>query len=144
MATEQNNVDIILTMYRYFESGDVARISTELMHPDIVWRVPGHHPLAGAHTGPEQVLGFLGRMAGTGIQFTDLHFGQLDDGTVVEKHLGIAKLGEEVVELPAAVTYGIRDGRIADVRVNSGDQHALDRFVWSAVTLLPVTERLAA
>jgi ketosteroid isomerase-like protein len=144
MATEQNNVDIILTMYRYFESGDVARISTELMHPDIVWRVPGHHPLAGAHTGPEQVLGFLGRMAATGIQFTDLHFGQLDDGTVVEKHLGIAKLGAEQVELPAAVTYGIRDGRIADVRVNSGDQHALDRFVWSAVTLRPVTERLAA
>jgi ketosteroid isomerase-like protein len=138
------NVDIILTMYRYFESGDVERIGTELMHPQIVWRVPGHHPLAGAHQGPEQVLGFLGRMAQTGIQFTDMHFGELDDGTVVEKHLGLAKLQGEQVELPAAVTYGIRDGRIAEVRVNSGDQHALDRFVWSAVSLKPVTERLTA
>jgi len=138
------NVDIILTMYRYFESGDVERIATELMDPRIVWRVPGHHPLAGAHQGPDQVLGFLGRMAQTGIQFTDMHFGELDDGTVVEKHLGLAKLQGEQVELPAAVTYGIRDGRIAEVRVNSGDQHALDRFIWSVVSLKPVTERLTA
>jgi uncharacterized protein len=138
------NVDIILTMYRYFESGDVERIRTELMDPKIVWRIPGHHPLAGDHQGPDQVIGFLGRMAQTGIQFTDLHFGELDDGTVVEKHLGIAKLQGEQVELPAAVTYGIRDGRIADVRVHSGDQHALDRFIWASVALKPVTERLSA
>ncbi|HEX4721352.1 MAG TPA: nuclear transport factor 2 family protein [Pseudonocardiaceae bacterium] len=139
-----SNVDIILTMYRYFESGDVERIRTELMHPAIVWRVPGHHPLAGEHRGPDQVLGFLGRMARTGIQFTDLHFGELDDGTVVEKHLGVADLHGERIELPAAVTYGISDGRIADVRVHSGDQHALDRFVWSSVSLKSVTERLTA
>jgi uncharacterized protein len=139
-----SNVDIILTMYRYFESGDVDRIRTELMHPKIVWRVPGHHPLAGSHQGPDQVFGFLGRMAGTGIQFTDMHFGELDDGTVVEKHLGIADLHGERIELPAAVTYGIEDGRIAEVRVNSGDQHALDRFIWSSVALKSVTERLTA
>lgn len=136
------NVDIILTMYKYFETGEISKIRDELMHPNIVWRVPGHHPLAGAHSGSDQVLGFLGRMAQVGIQFTDLHFGELDDGTVVEKHMGRANLNGENIELPSAVTYGIRDGRIADVRVHSGDQHALDRFIWSAVSLKPVTERL--
>lgn len=138
------NVDIILTMYKYFGTGDIDRIRTELLHPEIVWRVPGHHPLAGAHTGHDQVLGFLGRMALIGIEFAGMHFGELDDGTVVEKHIGHATLDGEDIELPAAVTYVIRDGKIADVRVHSGDQHALDRFVWSAVTLKPVTERLTA
>jgi len=139
-----SNVDVILTMYKYFGTGDIDRIRTELLHPEITWRVPGHHPLAGAHSGGDQVLGFLGRMAGTGIEFTDMHFGELDNGTVVEKHIGRAKVGDEDVELPAAVTYEIRDGKIADVRVHSGDQHALDRFVWSVVSLKPVTERLTA
>jgi uncharacterized protein len=139
-----SNVDIILSMYKYFGTGDIEKIRTELMHPDIVWRIPGHHPLAGAHTGGEQVLGFLGRMSQTGIEFTDMHFGELDNGTVVEKHVGRVSVNGEDVELPAAVTYGIQDGKIADVRVHSGDQHALDRFVWSSVALKPVTERLSA
>jgi uncharacterized protein len=138
------NVDIILTMYKYFETGDIEKIRSELLHPEIIWRVPGHHPLAGEHTGGGQVLGFLGRMAQTGIQFTEMHFGELDDGTVVEKHLGRATVDGADIELPSAVTYGIRDGMIADVRVHAGDQHALDRFIWSAVSLKPVTERLAA
>jgi len=131
-------------MYKYFGTGEIGKIRDELLHPSVEWHVPGYHPLAGAHTGGDQVLGFLGRMAQTGIEFTDMHFGELDDGTVVEKHLGRAHLNGEDIELPAAVTYGIRDGRIADVRVHSGSQHELDRFVWSAVSLKPVTERLVA
>jgi len=138
------NVDIILTMYKYFETGEIGKIRDELLHPDIVWRVPGHHPLAGAHTGRDQVLGFLGRMAQVGIEFTDMHFGELDEGTVVEKHMGRAHLNGEEIELPSAVTYGIRDGQISEVRVHTADQHALDRFIWSVVSLKPVTERLAA
>lgn len=137
-----SNVDVILTMYKYFETGDIARIRTELLHPDIAWRVPGHNPLAGAHSGPDQVLGFLGRISQTGIEFTDMHFGELDDGTVVEKHVGHARLGDEDIELPAAVTYRIADGKIAEVQVHSADQHALDRFVWAKVSLKPVTTRL--
>jgi ketosteroid isomerase-like protein len=137
-----SNVDLILTMYKYFESDDLDKIRTELFHPDITWRVPGHHPLAGAHHGGDQVLGFLGQMARVGIEFTDMHFGELDDGTVVEKHLGRARIGDEAIELPAAVTYGIADDKIADVRVHSGDQHTLDRFIWAVVALPPLPQRL--
>jgi ketosteroid isomerase-like protein len=139
-----SNVDVILTMYKYFGTGEIDRIRTEVLHPEIVWRVPGHHPLAGAHTGADEALSFLGQMAGTGIDFTDMHFGELDNGMVVEKHIGRVKLGDEDIELPAAVTYEIRDGRIAEVRVHSFDQHALDRFIWSVKTLKPVSERLTA
>jgi limonene-1,2-epoxide hydrolase len=137
-----SNVELILRMYKYFESGDLDKIRTELFDTDIVWRVPGHHPLAGAHRGGDQVLGFLGQMAGTGIEFADLHFGELDDGTVIEKHLGHGRIGDDVVDLPAAVTYGIVDDKIADVRVHSGDQHTLDRFIWAVVALPPLPQRL--
>lgn len=139
-----SNVKIILRMYEYFGSGRIDLIGSELMDPGIVWRVPGHHPLAGAHRGPDEVLAFLGAIVASGVKFTDSSFGELDDGTVVERHLGRATLDGLAIELPTATTYGIADGRIADVQVHPANQHDLDRYMWAVAALKPVSERLAA
>lgn len=136
------NVDLICSLDKYLRAGDVERIRVELLHPDVIWRVPGHHPLAGEHRGVREVLGYLVGMARTGLEFTDMHCGQLCDGSVAEKAIGRARLDGEEFELPIAVTYTIANNKIADVRVHPGDQHALDRFVWAAVALRPVTDRL--
>ena len=137
-----SNVDLIYQLDKYFRAGDVDRIRDELLHPQVVWRVPGHHPLAGDHAGAAEVAGYLAGLARTGIEFTDMHCGQLCDGSVAEKHIGRAELDGEQIALPIAVTYTIANNKIADVRVHPGDQHALDRFVWAAVALRPVTDRL--
>jgi hypothetical protein len=135
-------IDLIYQLDKYFRAGDVERIGAELLHPEIVWRVPGHHPLAGEHHGVDEVVGYLQGLASTGIFFTDMHCGELCDGSVAEKTIGRADLAGELIELPIAVTYTIANNKIADVRVHPGDQHALDRFVWAAVALRPVTDRL--
>jgi uncharacterized protein len=138
-----SNVDVILKMYEYFGTGQLDRIRTELMTPDITWTMPGHHPLAGSHHGGAQAMAFLGNVAKAGIEFDQIHFGELDDGTVVERHLGHAKLDTEAILLPACTTYRIENGQIAEVNVHSGDQHALDRYMWAVAALKPVPDRLA-
>jgi hypothetical protein len=137
-----SNVDIILKMYEYFGQGDLAKIRSEVLHPEIVWKLPGHHPLAGEAVGPDQVMGFLGSMAKSGIAFENIHFGQLDNGTVVEAHVGRGTLGSEEYVFPAAVTYEIVDGKIHRVQVHSADQHALDRYLWAQFSLAQLPDRL--
>lgn len=136
------NIDLIYQLDKYLGTAEVQRIRTELLHPEVVWRVPGHHPLAGEHHGADEAIGYLLGLASTGIEFTDMHCGQLCDGSVAQKMIGHAELDGELIDLPIAITYTIVQNKIADVRVHPGDQHALDRFVWAAVTLRPVTDRL--
>lgn len=138
-----DNVKIILKMYEYFGTGRLDLIAEELMDPQIVWRVPGHHPLAGEHRGPAQVMAFLGGIVASGVVFTDSHFGELDDGTVAERHQGEATLDGVAIELPTVTTYEIRDGRIATVQVHPANQHDLDRYMWAVAALKPIGERLA-
>jgi uncharacterized protein len=137
-----SNVDVILKMYEYFGTGQLDRIRTELMHPDIAWRMPGHHPLAGAHHGGEQAMAFLGQVVRAGVQFDQVHFGELDDGTVVERHMGHAKLDSEAVELPSMTAYRIEGGQIAEVQVYSAAQHELDRYMWAVAPLRPIDSRM--
>jgi ketosteroid isomerase-like protein len=138
------NVNAILRMYELFGGGRLDLIASELMDPEIVWRVPGHHPLAGTHRGPAEVMAFLARIATSGVVFTDSHFGELDDGTVVERHLGRATLDGVDIELPTVTTYEIAGGRLRDVQVHPANQHDLDRYMWAVAALKPVGERLAA
>jgi uncharacterized protein len=138
-----SNVNVILRMYEYFSRGQLEQLAAELFDPQIVWRVPGHHPLAGEHTGPAQVLAFLGGIVKSGVEFTDSHFGELDDGTVVERHLGKATLDGVAIELPTVTAYEIANGRLRAVQVHPANQHDLDRYMWAVAALKPVDERLA-
>jgi ketosteroid isomerase-like protein len=139
-----SNVDTIVKMYEHFGSGRLDLIGSELMDPEIVWRVPGRHPLAGAHQGPHEVLAFLGGIAASGVVFTDSSFAELNDGTVVERHLGRGTLDGVGIELPTVTTYQVVDGRIRDVQVHPANQYDLDRYMGAVVALKPVDQRLAA
>ena len=137
------NIKVILKMYDYFGGGQFDKVGSELMDPDIVWRVPGHHPLAGAHRGVGEALAFLGAIVASGVVFHDSMFAELDDGTVLERHLGKATLDGLPIELPTVTAYGISGGRIVDVQVHPANQHDLDRYMWAVAALKPVSERLA-
>jgi uncharacterized protein len=138
-----SNTELVLKMYEHFNNGELQQIRENLFHPDIEWRMPGHHPLSGVHSGVDQVMAFFGALSKAGIWVDNTHFGELDNGIVVEKHMGHAKLGDTEVLFPTATTYGFRDGRIADVQVHTADQHGVDRYMWQQFTLLPVGERMA-
>lgn len=138
-----SNTEIVFKMYEYFNAGQLDRIEREIFHPEISWRMPGHHPLSGDHRGAGQVIAFFGELFKAGVTVDEVHFGELDDGTVVEKHLGHAKSGSEEYLFPTSTTYGVRDGKLADVQVHTADQHSVDRFMWSVFQLKPIDQRIA-
>ncbi len=64
-TTDHPNVAIIKRYYNAYTKEDVATVR-EIFAPDIVWWIPGHHPLAGPKRGPDEVLAFFGQLAKSG------------------------------------------------------------------------------
>jgi ketosteroid isomerase-like protein len=137
-----SNTAIVLKMYEYFGNGSMDKIKTEIFHPDIVWRMPGHHPLAGEMKGADDVMAFFGDLFKAGITVDDVHFGELDDGTVVEKHHGHGVVDGQSYLFPTCTSYSITDGKIKDVQVHTADQHGVDRYMWTRFELKNVAARL--
>src|ERR687886_2908370 len=137
------NTDLVLQMYDYFGKGDMDSIKKELFHPEISWTMPGHHPLSARMEGADAVVAFFGALFKAGIRVDNVHFGELDDGTVVEKHIGHGQIGDDEFVFPTCTTYGIRDGKLYDVHVHTGDQHRVDQYFWSVFKLKNVPDRLA-
>jgi uncharacterized protein len=137
-----DNTHLVLRMYDLFNKGDMATIKSELFDPKISWTMPGHHPLSGRIEGVDAVIAFFGSLFKAGITVDNVHFGTLDDGTVIEKHIGHGKVGEEEFVFPTCTSYGIKDGKISEVRVHTGDQHNVDRYFWSVIKLKGIPARL--
>lgn len=138
------NTDLVFQMYDYFAKGDMEAIKNELFAPDITWSMPGHHPLSGRMEGVDKVIAFFSALFKAGITVDNAHFGELDDGTVVEKHTGHGEVQGQRYVFPTCTTYGIRDGRIREVQVHTADQHGVDRYMWAQFQLKDVPERLAS
>lgn len=137
-----SNTDLVLNMYAYFEKGDLDRIRSEVFHPEVTWTMPGHHPLCGTMRGSDEVIAFLADLFNAGITVENVHFGELDNGTVVEKHDGHGVSEGQNYLFPTATSYEIEDGRIRAVQVHTADQHGVDRYMWSRFQLKGVSERL--
>ena len=138
-----DNTQLVFKMYDYFGKGDMESIKREIFHPNMSWTMPGHHPLSARIEGVDSVLAFFGALFKAGIQVDNVHFGVLDDGTVIEKHMGHGKIGNEEFNFPTSTSYGIKDGKIFDVHVHTGDQHNVDRYFWSVFNLKDIPARLA-
>jgi len=138
-----DNTQLVFRMYELFGKGDMEGIKREVFHPDMSWTMPGHHPLSARMEGVDAVLAFFGALFKAGIQVDNVHFGVLDDGTVIEKHMGHGKIGGEQFDFPTCTSYGIKDGKIFDVHVHTGDQHNVDRYFWSVFNLKGIPARLA-
>lgn len=138
------NTDIIFRMYDLFGKGDMDTIKSEVFHPDIVWHMPGHHPLSGDMKGADEVVAFFGDLFQAGITVDNTHFGELDDGTVVEKHTGHGEVNGEKYIFPTCTSYRIQDGKIAEVQVHTADQHGVDRYMWAQFRLKDIGSRLAS
>ncbi|HEX7022755.1 MAG TPA: nuclear transport factor 2 family protein [Trueperaceae bacterium] len=137
------NTDLVFRMYDYFAKGDMDAIKRELFTPDVSWSMPGHHPLSGKMEGADAVIAFLAALFQAGITVDNAHFGELDNGTVVEKHMGHGQSDGQTYVFPTCTTYSIRDGKIAEVQVHTADQHGVDRYMWSQFRLKDIPARLA-
>ena len=136
------NTDLVARMYESFGKGDMDTIKKELFDPDIVWRMPGHHPLSAEMRGVDEVIAFFGALFQAGITVDNAHFGELDDGTVVEKHTGHGEVDGQNYIFPTCTSYGIRNGKISEVQVHTADQHGVDRYMNARFSLIGIPARL--
>ncbi len=143
MSAPSANMQIIFGYYDKFAKGDWEGLKRESFHPDMTWNMPGHHPMAGAHKGADAAIAFLKALYMAGVRVEDVRVGELSDGvTVAEKHLGHGEVNGVKYDFPTCTTYEIRDGRIYNVQVHTGDPQAAESFMWAAYKLKPVPERL--
>jgi uncharacterized protein len=153
------NLGLVQRMYECFNQGDLETIRNEIFAPNLVWNLPGRHPLSGTKNGADEVIAFFGQLVRANIQVildpeSDPATGidTFGEDTVVEVHRGRgtttvrdAEGNESQVTLNAlnCTHYQIRDGRIARVQVYMSDQHAADNFFWAVYALKPIPDRLA-
>jgi hypothetical protein len=153
------NVGLVQRMYDCFNRNDLDTIRNEIFAPDLVWNLPGRHPLSGTKNGAEEVIAFFAQLVRANIQVildpqSDPATGvdTFGEDTVVEVHRGRgtttvrdAAGNESQVTLNAlnCTHYQIRDGRIARVQVYISDQYTVDTFFWAVYALKPIPDRLA-
>jgi hypothetical protein len=131
-------------MYECFNKGDMETIKKEVFAPDLVWHLPGRHPLAGTKYGPDEVLAFFGQLARSGIQVDLIQVDDFGKDTVVEVHRGYGQANGATLDALNCTHYTIRNGKISEVQVYLSDQHAADNFFWAVYNLAPIPDRLAA
>jgi uncharacterized protein len=137
------NVEIIQRMYECFNRGDMDTIRQEIFATDLIWRLPGHHPLAGTKNGAEEVIAFFEQLNKAGIQVDLSGIDAWGENTVVEVHRGHGQSNGAVLDALNCTHYHIREGKIADVQVYISDQHTVDQFFNAVYALKPIPDRLA-
>lgn len=134
---------IVQRMYDCFNRDDMETIRRELFAPELVWRLPGHHPLAGTKNGPDEVLAFFAQLRKSNVQVDLIKLAAWGDDTVVETHRGHGQTRGLSLDAINCTHYRIRDGKIFDVQVFISDQYSVDQFFNAAYALKPIPDRLA-
>jgi ketosteroid isomerase-like protein len=145
-VTHKNSLEVVQRMYDCFNRGDMETIKREIFAPDIVWNLPGRHPLGGTKHGADEVIAFFGQLAKSGIRVDLIGLDQFHEDTVVEVHRGHTQ-GKEIngVKLDAlnCTHYQVVNGKIQHVQVYISDQYAVDNFFFAVYQLKPIPDRLA-
>lgn len=141
-TTDHPNVAIIKRYYEAYGRGDLAAVR-QIFAPNIVWRIPGHHPLAGPKRGPDEVFAFFEQLAKANFK-AEVIFLSGNDEYVVDYHRGYGALGDAKLDINWCLVFRMQNGRIVEATNFAGDQHAADAFFWSAYPLKPIPDRLAS
>jgi ketosteroid isomerase-like protein len=108
--------------FNAYASKNVAGVRS-VMADDIVWRIPGHHPLAGEKRGVDEVV--------------------VEQGDyVIDHHRGWSDAGSRL-DLTWCLVFRFEDGKIKEVTNYCEDQHKADLFFYEIYRLAPIPARLA-
>lgn len=130
---EHPNGTRIRGLFDAFRSGDVAAIQAAIA-PDATWHFPGRRgALAGAHTGHEEILAFLGRV----LALTDGTFGlEVEDVLANDRHGVVLFRGHgrrpdgRTLDNPTCLRIRFAGGRAAEIHEFVWDLEHVEAF-WS-------------
>ena len=136
------NIQLIQDYYAAYATGDPEAVRP-FLHEDVVWNIPGHHPMAGDKNGPDEVIAFFEGLAAGNFGAEPIFF-QAQDDMVVDIHRGFSQVGEgaEVDQL-YALMFRISDGKIIEAQNFLTDMYSSDAFFWDHFDLKPLPDRLA-
>lgn len=139
---EDQNIKVIRDYYAAYTTGNPEAVRPYLAQ-DVVWRIPGHHPLAGEKRGQDEVIAFFRGLAKGKFKAEPLFFKAQGD-LVVDVHRGWSNvgIGPEVDQL-YALMFRMRGGKIVEAQNFLTDMYASDTFFWAQYPLKPLPERLA-
>lgn len=140
---EQANIQLIKDYYAAYAAGDLETLK-RFFAPDIIWGIPGHHPLAGEKRGADEVIAFFAQLARGKFKAEPLFFqGQGD--YVVDIHRGWSNVedGGAQVDQLFTLMFKIENGKIVEAQNFLTDQHQADAFFWRMFPLKPLPDRLA-
>lgn len=144
-GTTDRTPDAVKLVQRFFEcyaTGDLQALKDEVLAPDVVWHIPGRHPLSGTKHGADEILAFFGQLAKANMQAEVLYLAG-DDSHVVDVHRGWGATETASMDMTWVLYYRVEHGRIAEVTNFAADQAQADNFFWATYPLAPVPQRLA-
>lgn len=144
-ASADSNIALVERFYEAYAANDVERMKTEILHRDVTWRIPGHHPLAGLKRGAAEIAAYFAQLPKAAFQAEPIVVATQDD-YVIDVHRGWAAFDGDNLDMHWVLVYRIEDGRIREVENFAADQHAADVFFWRVWgdDLKPIPERLQA
>ncbi len=92
-----------------FRRGDLDAIAS-LIAEDVVWHIPGDHPLAGEYIGRDRVLGLLASLPALGFTLREHDVFGDDEHVCALSFMGARRDGLEV-ETRVVSVFHYRDGR---------------------------------
>jgi ketosteroid isomerase-like protein len=135
------NLQVVERFFAAYAAQDVGAVR-EALAPDVVWRIPGHHPLSGPKHGVDEVLAFFDQLAQADMK-AEPYAQAVTDDYVLDFHRGWSEAGARM-DTTWCLAFRFAGGRIQEVTNLCADQHAADRFFWSVYQLGPIPDRLAA
>jgi hypothetical protein len=134
------NLAAIERFFAAYAAKDVGAVR-EVLAPDIVWHIPGHHPLSGPKHGVDEVLAFFDQLGQADMKAQP--YAQAVSGDyVLDFHRGWSEAGAGM-DTTWCLAFRFEAGRLKEVTNLRADQHAADMFFWSVYRLKPIPERLA-
>ncbi|WLW53437.1 nuclear transport factor 2 family protein [Streptomyces sp. YU58] len=124
------NVDIASEYFQAVRKGDLAKVG-ELLDEGIVWHQPGAHQFSGEHKGRDAVFAMLGGMmeASRGSFAIDAIHSLMGNGDMVAASIHFAgRRGDASMSMDGVDVLRLKDGRIVEMWLFSGDQSAEDAF----------------
>jgi uncharacterized protein len=141
-ASPEANIEVVKNFFAAYGTGDMTKVEA-FFDDNIVWRIPGRHPLAGETKGKSEVSAFFQQLGKAKFKAEPLYFGA-NEQYVVDIHRGWSNVeGAQNVDTTWALVFKIENGKITEATNLSGDQDSANDFFWSAYKLKPVPERLA-
>ncbi len=113
-----------------YAAADIAAIDA-LLSDDVVFHVPGSHPLSGTYAGKDEVFGYLAKVAGISESDDggfDIHAVMADDEHAVALVTGTIEHGGVRFIRPTVHIFHINGKQVTEFWEASLDQHAEDAF----------------